>query len=136
MIRYYFIPSKHLLVLKMSSRHVLKTYSTRLQRNNFTYSKMSWKHLVRRLQDVLEDKKFSCWRRLQDVLKTCLEDVLKTCLEDLLKTCLEDFLKTLWRQTKYLLEISVSNNSKYVSTKSIFHKSLFDIFKANSKCIN
>ena len=35
------------------------------------------------------------WRRLQDVLKTCLEDVLKTCLEDL--------LKTLWRRAKYLL---------------------------------
>ena len=41
------------------------------------------------------------------VLKTCLEDVLKTCLEDILKTCLEDLLKILWRQTKYLLGISV-----------------------------
>ena len=29
------------------------------------------------------------------------------CLEDVLKTCLEDFLKILWRQTKYLLGISV-----------------------------
>ena len=49
-------PSKHLLVLKTSSRHVFKTC----------------------LEDVLK----TC---LEDVLKTCLEDVLKTCLEDVLK---------------------------------------------------
>ena len=35
------LPSKHLLILKTSSRHVLKTSSTRLQRNNFTSSKTS-----------------------------------------------------------------------------------------------
>ena len=92
-------PSKHLLVLKTSS--------TRLQRNNFTSSKTSWRHLARRLEDVLEDEKLLRWRRLEDVLKTCLEDVLKTCLEDVLKKCLEDLLKILWRQTKYLLGISV-----------------------------
>ena len=55
--RYY--PSKHLLVLKTSSRHVLKTSSTRLQRNNFTSSKTFWRHL-------------------EDVLQRCFEDVLKT----------------------------------------------------------
>ena len=51
---------------------------------------------------------------LEDVLKTCLEEVLKKCLEDVLKACLEDVLKILWRQTKYLLEISVylSGDSK------------------------
>ena len=84
-----------------SSRHVLKTSSTRLQRNNFTSSK-------------------TFWRRLEDVLKTCLEDVLKT----------------LWRQAKYLLGISVSNKSKRVSNKSIFHKSISDNSKTNPKCIN
>ena len=36
-----YFPSKHLLVLKTSSRHVLKTSSTRLQRNNFSPIKMS-----------------------------------------------------------------------------------------------
>ena len=108
-------PSKHLLVFKMSS--------TRLQRNNFSSSKTSWRrlantswrHLARRLEDVLEDKKLLRWRRLEDVLKTCLEDVLKTCLEDVLKTCLEDVLKTCledvlktsWRQTKCLLGICI-----------------------------
>ena len=111
-------PSKHLLVLKTSSRHVLKTTSTRLQCNNFTSSKTSW----RRLEDVLEDEKLLRWRRLQDVLKTCLEDVLKTCLEDVLKTYLEDVFKTSRRQTKFLLVISVSNKSKCVSNKSLFHK--------------
>ena len=58
---------------------------------------------------------------------------LKTCLKDVLKTCLEDLLRTLWRQTKSLLGISVS---KYVSNKSIFHKSISDNSKANPKCIN
>ena len=89
------LPSKYLLVLKMSS--------TRLQRNNFTSSKTFWRFL----EDVFKTSRKTSWRRLEDVLKTCLEDVLKTCLEDVLKTCLEDLLKILWRQTKYLLGISV-----------------------------
>ena len=96
---------------------------TRLQRNNFTSSKRSWRHL----EDVLEDEKVLRWRRLEDVLKACLEDVLKTCLEDV--------LKTLWRQTKYLPVISVSNKSKYGSNKSIFHKSIYDNSKTSPKCI-
>ena len=52
---------------------VFNTSSTRLQRNNFTSSKTSW----RRLKDVLEDEKLLRWRRFEDVLKTCLEDVSK-----------------------------------------------------------
>ena len=76
----------------------------------------------------------------EDVWKTCLEDVLKTCLEDALKTCLEDLLKILWRQPKYLLEISVylswDNKSKCVSAKPAFHKSISDNSRANPKCIN
>ena len=55
----------------------------------------------------MEQKSQQTFVGLEDVLKTCLEDVLKTCLEDALKTCLEDVLKILWRQTKYLLGISV-----------------------------
>ena len=73
---------------------------------------------------------------LEDVLKTCLGDVLKTCLEDVLKTYLEDVFKTLWRATKYLLGISVTNKSKCVCNKSIFHKSKSDNSKANRKFIN
>ena len=68
------LPSKHLLVLKTSSRHVLKTSSTRLQCNNFVSSKKS----SRRLQDVLEDEKLLRWRRLEDVLKMSWRHVLKT----------------------------------------------------------
>ena len=104
--------------------------STRLQRNNFTSFKTSWRRLAktfwRRLEDVLEDEKLLRWRRLEDVLKTCLEDVLKTCLEDVLKTYLEDVFKTSRKQTKFLLVISVSNKSKCVSNKSMFHKSVSD----------
>ena len=67
------LPSEHLLVLKTSS--------TRLERNNFTSSKTSW----RRLEEVLE----MFWRHLEDIFKTSwrrLEDVLKTSwrlLEDI-----------------------------------------------------
>ena len=149
------LPSKHLLVLKMSSTPLLDMSWRRLQ-NVFSVTilrlprrledilqdvlKTSWRHL----EDVLEDEKLLHWRRLEDVLKTCLEDVLKTCLEDVLKTCLEDVLKTcledvlktLWRQAKYLLGISVSNKPKCVSNKSIFHKSIFDNSKANPKWIH
>ena len=32
----------------------------------------------RRLQDVLKDEKLLRWRRVEDVLKTCIKDVLKT----------------------------------------------------------
>ena len=105
-----------------------------------TSSKTSWRHLARRLQNVFKTswKTKNCY--VEDVLKTCLEDVSKICLEDVLKTCLEDILKILWRQTKYLLGISVylsgDNKSKCVSNKSIVHKSLSDNSKANPKCIN
>ena len=100
-------------VSKMSCRDVLRT---------------SWGHHAKRLEnvyeDVLEDENFLCWRRLQDILKTCLEDVLKRCLKDVLETYLEGVLKaslyhvlkTSWRQTRCFLGISVSN-------KSIFHNS-------------
>ena len=37
-----------------------------------------------RLEDVLEDVKLLHWRRLEDVVKTCVGDVLKTCLQDVL----------------------------------------------------
>ena len=40
-------------------QHVLKTSSTRLQRNNFTCSKTSWRRLAN-----------TSWRRLEDVFKT------------------------------------------------------------------
>ena len=107
-----------------SSRHVLKTSSTRLQLNNFTSFKMSW----RRLEDVLK----TFWRRLEDIL----QDVLKTSWRYVLKMSWKNILKTLWRQTKYLLGISVSNKSKCVFNKSIFHKSISDNSKTNPKCIN
>ena len=108
--------------------------------------KTSWRRLEdmswRSLQHVFSVTVLRLPRRLEDVLKTtwktkkCYdEDVLKTCLEDVLKTCLEDVLKTLWRQAKYLLGISVSNKSKCVSNKSIFHKSISDKSKANPKCV-
>ena len=87
-------PSKHLLVLKTSSRHVLKTSSTRLQCNNFTSSKTSW----RRLEDVFKTSRKTSWRRLGRrkivTLKTSWRHVLKTSWRHVLKTSWRHILKT------------------------------------------
>ena len=71
---------------KMSSRHVLKTSSRRLQRNDFSSSKTS----SRRLQEVFA-------RRLRDIFKTSWKT--KTCYaEDLWKTSLRHILKMFSRR--------------------------------------
>ena len=87
-------------VLKTSSRYVLKTSSTCLQRNNFTSFKTSW----RRLEDVFKTywKIKNCYA--EDVFKTSWRHVLKTSWRHVLKTCFEDMswrhvLKTSWRHT-------------------------------------
>ena len=73
-----FQPSKHLLVLKTSSRRLQRVFSVIVLR------------LLRRLEDVLQ-------KLLEDVLKTCLQDVLKTCFEDVLKMSWRHVLKTSWK---------------------------------------
>ena len=78
--------SRH--VFKTSSRYVFKTSSRRLQRNNFSSSKTSW----RRLQDVLRD----VFKKTKTSWKT------KNCYaEDVLKTCSRHVLKTSWRRLEY-----------------------------------
>ena len=83
---------------------------------------MSWRHLqnvfsvtIFRLYDALVDKKLLRWRYLQNMSWTHV-------------------LKMSWSQKKKktcLLGISVSNNAKSVSNKSISDES-----KVNPKCIN
>ena len=106
-------------VLKTSPRHILKTSSTRLQRNNFLSSKTSWRHLARR--------NFSSWKT-----KNCYaEVVLKTSwrrLVGMLWRCLEDVIGT--------NKMFTGNKPKRVSNKSIPDKSISDKSKANPKCIN
>ena len=70
-------------VLKMFSRHVLKTSSTRLQCNNFSSSNTSSRRKI-----------FTLKTSSRHVFKTCLQDVFKTCLQDVLKTYLQDIFKT------------------------------------------
>ena len=81
-----------------------QTSSARLQRNNFTSSKTSWRCLAktswtrlehvfktsrktswRRLEDVLEDEKLLRWRRLQDMFWRRLEDISWRRLQDVLE---------------------------------------------------
>ena len=58
--RYFFLSESSTIIFRnipanicWSSRHVLKTSSTRLQRNNFSSSKTSWRH-------ILETNKSKC----------------------------------------------------------------------------
>ena len=94
--------------------HVVKTFLTRLQRNNFSSSRTSW----RRLANVLENENLLRWRPLEDVLKTCLEDIFKTSLR-----------QKKWRYL-YLTNLNV-----HVSNKSIFDKSIPYRSKANPKSL-
>ena len=85
------LPSKHLLVLKASSRHVLKTSSIRLPRNNFTSSKSSWRRLAKTFCKT-------SWRRLGRrkivSLKTSWRYVLKKSWRYALKMSWRHVLKT------------------------------------------
>ena len=81
------LPSKRLLVWKTSS--------PRLQRNNFTSSKTSWRHLVRRLG-----------RRKIVTLKTSWRHALKTSWRHVLKTSWRHVLKMSWRHLEDIMETS------------------------------
>ena len=114
------LPSKHLLVFKTSWRHGLKTSSKRLQRNNFSSSKTSWRHLEDILQirpeDVLKTPWKTYWKRLggRKIVRletSCLQDVFKTCLQDVFKT----FTGNIYWEYLYLKYL------KSVSDKSVSH---------------
>ena len=83
-------------VLKTSSRHVLKTSSKCLQRNNFSSSKTSW-------------------RRLEDVLKTSSRHVFKTSSRHVFKTSSRRL------PGMFYWEYLLLKNLKSVSDKSVSH---------------
>ena len=98
------LSSKNLLVLKASSK--------RLQRNNFTSSKTSWRHLAktawRRFEDFLKTSSKKSWRPLGrreivfkspwwNILKTSWRHVLKMSWRHALKISWSHVLKTSWR---------------------------------------
>ena len=73
---------------------VFKTSSTCLQRNNFTSSKTSWRHLPRRHEDVFK----TSWRLLgRRIIVTSWRHILKTSWRHVLKTSWRYVLKTSWR---------------------------------------
>ena len=89
------LPSKHLLVLKTSS--------TRLQRDNFTSSKTSWRRLTKTSWRRLRRRKIvtlkTSWRRLQDMSWRCLQDMSGRHLEDFMETnkiLTEDICIPIW----------------------------------------
>ena len=66
---------------------------------------------------MLEDKKLLCWRRVEDIFKTCLEDVFLECL-DVLLLCLQ---KTSLRRL---------DQDEYIY---LTHMSSEDVFKRSSR---
>ena len=145
------------MVVKTSSRHVLKTSSARLQRNNFTSSKTSckdvlktsWRRLEDLLQDVLEDQKLLRWKRLEDswrhVLKTSWRHVLKRSWRHILKTSWGHVLKTSLRhvlkmsakrlgdkQHVFWSYLYLTNLNVYLRNL-VFRKAISDEFKLNPK---
>ena len=78
------LPSNYLLVLKTSL--------TRLQCNNFTFSKSSWRRLAKTFWRHFGRRKIvtlkTSWRRVEDMPWGCLEEML---------------LKILWRQPNKLI---------------------------------
>ena len=70
--------------------------------------------LPRRLEGTSQGVLKTSWRRLEDMSWRLLEDRSWRFLENMSWRCLQ----TSWRQTKYFLELSVSNKSKYASNKS------------------
>ena len=83
---------------------ILKTSSARLQRNNFTSSKTSW----RRLEDM-------SWRRLEDMSWRRLEDMFWRRLEDMSSRRLEDIMETKKIQNTYWRYLYLTNLNVYLT---------------------
>ena len=79
------------------------------------------------LQDVLEDAKLLLWRRVEDVLKTCLGDVFKTSSR-LTNVCWVNIIL----ESPYLGKI-ISRSFNYVSIKMAGIKLLQDCFMTESE---
>ena len=118
-------------VLKTSSRHFLKTSSTRLQSvTSFSLPsllKTSCKDVMKTSQKTSSKR---LGRRITVTLKTSSRHVFKTCLQDFRNACLQDVLETKIWGYLYLTKIN-----GYASNKSIFHKSISDDSKAHPKSL-
>ena len=112
-------------VLKTSSRHVLKTSSTRLQRINFSSSKTSWRRLANVFKTSCEMSSRRLGRQKIVTLKTSWRR-----LEDMYWRRLGDKQDVYWN---ICIKPWSTNKSKSVFNKSISHKSLFHQSKVKSK---
>ena len=114
--------------ISWSSRHVLKTSSTRLQRINFSSSKTSWRRLANVFKTSCEMSSRRLGRQKIVTLKTSWRR-----LEDMYWRRLGDKQDVYWN---ICIKPWSTNKSKSVFNKSISHKSLFHQSKVNPSCIN
>ena len=146
-----------MFVSKTSSRHVFKTSSRRLQRNNFSFSKTFSRRLARCLKGVFKTswKTKNCYA--EGVLKTSSRHVLKTSsrrLEDVLedkkllswrrvkdvfKTCLENVFKTSSRPTNVCWVATQKAEFWKQKYMWLFHyfnfERKYDVLKSKSPCL-
>ena len=109
--------------------------STRLQRNNFTSFKTSWRRLEGILQDVLKTswKTKNCYA--EDVFKTFWRHVLKTSWKHVLKTSWRHILKTSSRrlegkQNVYWWYLYLRNLNVYLTNLCFTN-----LYLTNAKCV-
>ena len=116
-------------ILKTSWRHVFKTTSRRLQRNNFLSSKTFSRRLQEVSQDVFKMSSRRLGRRKIVTLKTfwrCLQDILWRRLQDVLNTN-----KCLLGLKCYLIGTDVFKTSQQRASWCLVHYLwyvIFDIF--------
>ena len=106
--------------------------SIRLQRNNFSSSKTSWRRLEEISQDVLKTswKTINC--HAEDVLKTSWRYVLKMSWRHALKMSAKRLGE---KQNVFWSYLYLTNLNAYL-TNPVFHKPISDESKLNPKCIN
>ena len=139
-------------VLKTSSKHVLKTPSTRLQRKNIWSSKTSgrrlaktfWRRLEDISQDVLQERRTivtlktpsrhldgMSWRRLKDMSWSRLQDMSWSRLSNMSSRHLHDVLE----EKKKWGYLYLTNRNGYVSNKSLFYKPISDESKGHPESL-
>ena len=130
------IPLSIIVFGRESLRNVLNASQRRVNKHSLTWwyaLKTSWRCLENIFQDVFK----TCWRRLEDVLKTFLKDVLKTSWRSRAKTNILVLTKTSWRPLEDVFWRRKSKANMFVLIKTSWRRLLKtkmkDVLKTSSR---
>ena len=127
------IPSKYFVSVHnvfMSSRRLQDMSSRRLQRNNFSSCKKSWRRLGRRKIVTLKRR----WRLLQDMSWRRLEDAFKT-----IKCLLGTYFLQKWPMKEQIFRLSTARVKVHqishviFQTKSMFFSKVWIFFQCHER---